>query len=109
VSHAAFWCIRATKCRGTIFHAQVGPVQIPQKRAGICDAKFVFFHLVGYAGHVVHFGVSGPRNVDALLFMLAWDRYGFHEKHARSRYAELVFSHLMGSVGHVVHSGASRA
>jgi hypothetical protein len=29
-SHSAFWCIRAMKCRHTIVHARVGPIQIPQ-------------------------------------------------------------------------------
>jgi hypothetical protein len=38
--------------------------------------------------------------------MLGWDRYGFHKKHAWTRYAELLFFHLVGSVGHVVLSGA---
>jgi hypothetical protein len=28
-SRSAFWCIRAVKCRCTILHAQVGPVQFP--------------------------------------------------------------------------------
>jgi hypothetical protein len=34
-------------------------------------------HLVAYAGHVVHYGASGVRNIDALFFMLMWDRYKF--------------------------------
>jgi hypothetical protein len=29
--------------------------------------KLVVLHLVRYAGHVVHFGASGTRNVDALF------------------------------------------
>jgi hypothetical protein len=58
-------------------------------------------------GHVVHSGASGPRNIDALFFMLGWDRYGFNKKHAGTRYAELVFSHPVGYAGHDVHSGAS--
>jgi hypothetical protein len=32
-------------------------------------------------------------------------QYGFHKKHARTRYIKLVFLHLVGSMDHVVHSG----
>jgi hypothetical protein len=91
---------------------------IPQKRAGTRNTKFVFFassgicgsiprnarrdtirqmrvlHLLGSMGHVDHFGASGMRNVDALFFILGWDRYRFHKKHVGIHYAELVFLHL---------------
>jgi hypothetical protein len=46
---------------------------------------------MGYAGHVLHFGASGARNIDALFFMLGRDRYGFDKKCAGTRYTELVF------------------
>jgi hypothetical protein len=39
--------------------------------------EHVFLHLVGFAGHVVHFSAFEMRNVDALFFMLRWDRYRF--------------------------------
>jgi hypothetical protein len=35
-----------------------------------------FLHPVGSVGHVVHCGASGTQNVDALFFMIGWDRYG---------------------------------
>jgi hypothetical protein len=60
-------------------------------------------------GHVVHSGVSRPQNVDAVFFILEWDRYGFHKKRVRTRYAEVVFLHPVRFVGHVVHSSASVA
>jgi hypothetical protein len=36
----------------------------------------VFLHPVGSTGHVVHFGASGVRSIDALFFVLGWDLYG---------------------------------
>jgi hypothetical protein len=57
----------------------------------------------------VHFGVSVPRNVDAVFFMLRWYRYGFYKKRIRTHYVELVFFHPVGSTGHVVYSSASGA
>jgi hypothetical protein len=60
-------------------------------------------------GHVVHSGVSRPRNVEALFFMLLWDRYGLHKKRAGTYYAELLFLHQVGPRSHVVHSGVSEA
>jgi hypothetical protein len=72
-------------------------------------AKLMFLHPVGSVGRVVHFGVSGARNVDAIIFMLEWDRCGFNKMHAGKRYAERLFLHPVGSTDHVMHSGASGA
>jgi hypothetical protein len=46
-------------------------------------------------GHIVHSIASGVQEVDALFFMLEWDRYGFDKMRTRTRYAELVFLHLV--------------
>jgi hypothetical protein len=64
-------------------------------------------HPVGSAGHVVHSGAFRLRKVNALFFILGWDRYGFDKKRIGTRYVKIVFLHLVGSAGHVVHSGAT--
>jgi hypothetical protein len=38
-----------------------------RKSARLCHAKLVFLHPVRSAGHVLHFGASGPRNIIALF------------------------------------------
>jgi hypothetical protein len=56
----------------------------------------------------VRSGASRAQNVDALFFMLQWDRYGSHKKHVRPRYVEVVFLHPVRSSGLIVRSGVSR-
>jgi hypothetical protein len=41
----------------------------------------------------------------AIFFMLGWDRYGFDEKRAGTRFTEVVFLHRVGSAGHIGQSG----
>jgi hypothetical protein len=56
-------------------------------------SELVFLHPVGSAGHVVHSGASGMRNIDELFFMLGWPWCSFHQKRDGTRYSELVFLH----------------
>jgi hypothetical protein len=56
-------------------------------------------------GHIVHSGSFRAQNVDALFFMLGWDRYGLRKKHVGTRYAKQLFLHPMGTTGPIVHSG----
>jgi hypothetical protein len=55
---------------------------------------------------VVNSGASRPQNLEALFFILVWDRYRFDKKRVGIRYAELVFLHQGRSTCHVVHFGA---
>jgi hypothetical protein len=50
---------------------------------------------------------TGTHNINALFFMLMWDRCGFHKTCAGTRYAEHIFLHPVGYIGDVLHSGAS--
>jgi hypothetical protein len=79
------------------------------KSGGICYSELVFLHPVVFVGHVMHFGASGVRNIDALFFILQWAQCSFHKKRIWTRYVELVFLHEVRTAGHVMHSGASGA
>jgi hypothetical protein len=79
------------KCRYTIFLARVGWYGFRKKRTEIRDDELLFLHLLGYVGHVAHFGVSGARHIDTLFFMLSWAQCGLHKKHGGTHDAELVF------------------
>jgi hypothetical protein len=65
-SHIAFRCVRGAKRRCTIFHAQVGPIRIPQNvHRDKLRRTYVF--LVGYVGHVMHSDASVALNIATLV------------------------------------------
>jgi hypothetical protein len=102
-----FWCIRDAKHQCNIFHSRVGPVLVPQEAHWTRYTKLVFLCPVRFGGHVVHSGVSGVRNINAIFFILRWARCRSHKKHAGTGYTEHVFLHSVRSGGHVAHSSAS--
>jgi hypothetical protein len=126
-SRSALHSVRGAKRRYTIFHAWVGPVHIPKKRAETCYAKLLFcirwdvwitycialcparktstHYFSCSGGTVVHCVLSGARNIDALFFMLGWDWYEFEKSAPRQVTLTLCLASIMDSrkstMGHV--------
>jgi hypothetical protein len=94
-SHSALQCVRGTKHRRTIFPTWVGPVQIPKIACRDTLCRTCVLHPVGSTGDVVPSVACKMQNIDAVFFMLGWDRYGFHKKCVGTRYAKLVFLHAV--------------
>jgi hypothetical protein len=87
-----------------------GPVAVSIKiTPGTRYAELIFLHPVEL--RVTSCNLVHPEHETStqLVFMRAWDWYGFGKKRAEIRHAELEFLHPVGSAGHTVHSGASRA
>jgi hypothetical protein len=108
-SRSAFRCIRGTKRLCTIFHAQVGPIQILQKvRRDTLHQTLVFPSIM----------ICGSRGAFRCIRGTKWRHTIFHarvgpvqiwQKHIETSYAKHVFLHPVGSASHVVHSDASWA
>jgi hypothetical protein len=87
--------------RCTIFHARVGVCSLQKRHVRTRYAEVVCFA----SGESC--SASVPQNINALFFVVAWDRYGLNKKCVGTRYNELVFLHSLGYASHVVYSSAS--
>jgi hypothetical protein len=74
------------KHRQTIFHALVEDCGLQETPARTRYTELVFLHPVGSVGHIVHSCVSRALNIDALFFMLRWNRYGLPKTDLRKHY-----------------------
>jgi hypothetical protein len=66
-SHSGFRCVWATKINALLLMLGWARCDFHKKRTGARSTELVFLHPVGSVGHVVHFGASGLRNIDALF------------------------------------------
>jgi hypothetical protein len=80
-----------------------------KKHAETHYAELVFLCSVESAGHVVHSGASGVRNVDTLFSCLGGPGAVSIKSAPGTHYGTLVILHPVGSAGHVLHSGAFEA
>jgi hypothetical protein len=72
---------------------------LTKSASGHIMSNLCFSHPEGSVRHVVHSGASGARDIDALFFVIQWDRYGFDKKRFRTRYAIVVFFAFGGICG----------
>jgi hypothetical protein len=78
-----------------------------KKRTETHHPELVILLPVGSAGHVMHSGPSGARNVDALFFMLGWAQCGFRRKVHWDTLCQTCVLHPVGPAGHVMNFGDS--
>jgi hypothetical protein len=76
-----------------------GPGAVSIKSARIHYSELLSLYTVESADHVVHSGASEPWNIDALFFMLGWDRYGFNKKRVGTCYSKHWFFASSGICG----------
>jgi hypothetical protein len=92
--HVGHFCAPGHEMSTHNFSCSGGTSTDLTKSASGCVMPNLFFsHPEGSAGHIVHSGASGERNIDTLFFMLEWDQYGFDKKCITTRYAELLIFH----------------